>query len=191
MRKMFTSLKGEPDRHGRRAASAGHHPHRQPVVVVRGFLRDEARNGYGSWCVTAAIGSAGSRAEGCQVKREPSVWSSREDRTSPLRRCLGYHRSRLDTPDIASVAALVADRSRAQMLTALMDGRSLTATELAVEADIAASTASSERRTHLGGALGAAILARLFDLRFGWSETGNRLVILSLRGRAFVETLTR
>lgn len=47
------------------------------------------------------------------------------------------------TPQIASVAALLGDPSRSIMLTALMDGRALTATELALEGDITASTASS------------------------------------------------
>jgi DNA-binding transcriptional ArsR family regulator len=46
-------------------------------------------------------------------------------------------------PDIAMVAALVGDPARANMLTALMTGRALTATELAQEAGITASTASS------------------------------------------------
>lgn len=45
--------------------------------------------------------------------------------------------------DITSVAALLADPSRSRMLTALMDGRALTATELALEAGIVPSTASS------------------------------------------------
>jgi DNA-binding transcriptional ArsR family regulator len=46
-------------------------------------------------------------------------------------------------PDIAMVAALVGDPARANMLTALMTGRALTASELAHEAGITASTASS------------------------------------------------
>jgi DNA-binding transcriptional ArsR family regulator len=46
-------------------------------------------------------------------------------------------------PDIAMVAALVGDPARANMLTALMTGRALTATELAQEAGITAPTASS------------------------------------------------
>jgi DNA-binding transcriptional ArsR family regulator len=49
----------------------------------------------------------------------------------------------MDAPDIAAVAALIGDTARARMLTALMGGRALTATELALEADIAPSTASS------------------------------------------------
>jgi len=44
--------------------------------------------------------------------------------------------------DLASIAALVGDPARARMLTALMSGIALTATELALEADVAPSTAS-------------------------------------------------
>jgi hypothetical protein len=48
-----------------------------------------------------------------------------------------------DTPDIVSIAALVADPARAAMLTLRMDGKSNTATEPAVEGDVTPSTASS------------------------------------------------
>src|SRR5215472_14818545 len=51
-----------------------------------------------------------------------------------------------DGPDIAAIAALVGDPARANMLTALMHGQALTATELAQEAGVALSTASG----HLG-----------------------------------------
>src|SRR6188508_2309519 len=46
-------------------------------------------------------------------------------------------------PDIAVVASLVGDPARANMLTALMTGRALTASELAHEAGITPQTASS------------------------------------------------
>lgn len=46
-------------------------------------------------------------------------------------------------PDIAQLAAELGDPSRAQMLTALLGGQALTATELALCADISPSTASS------------------------------------------------
>jgi DNA-binding transcriptional ArsR family regulator len=49
----------------------------------------------------------------------------------------------IDTPDLAAVAALVGDRARGRMLAALMEGRALTATELALEGGVAPSTASS------------------------------------------------
>jgi DNA-binding transcriptional ArsR family regulator len=46
-------------------------------------------------------------------------------------------------PDIAMVASLVGDPARSNMLTALLSGRALTATELAQEAGITPQTASS------------------------------------------------
>jgi DNA-binding transcriptional ArsR family regulator len=49
-------------------------------------------------------------------------------------------------PDIAMVAALVGDPARANILTALLSGRALTASELAQEAGVTPQTASS----HLG-----------------------------------------
>jgi len=57
-----------------------------------------------------------------------------------------------DTPDVASIASLIGDPSRSRMLTALMDGRALTATELALEGGVMPSTASSHlaRLTHAG-----------------------------------------
>ncbi len=51
-----------------------------------------------------------------------------------------------DGPDIARIAALIGDPARANMLTALMTGKALTATELAEEAGVTLQTASS----HLG-----------------------------------------
>jgi DNA-binding transcriptional ArsR family regulator len=46
-------------------------------------------------------------------------------------------------PDIAMIAALVGDPARSNMLTALMTGRALTATELAGQAGVTPQTASS------------------------------------------------
>jgi DNA-binding transcriptional ArsR family regulator len=71
--------------------------------------------------------------------------------------------------DLAGLAALIGDPARARMLTAVMGGKALTATELASEAGVAASTASA----HLAKLTEAQILAiekqgrhryfRLFD----------------------------
>ena len=71
--------------------------------------------------------------------------------------------------DLAGVAALIGDPARARMLTALMGGKALTATELSLEARVTASTASS----HLAKLTAARIVAiekqgrhryfRLFD----------------------------
>jgi len=46
-------------------------------------------------------------------------------------------------PDIALLGALIGDPARANMLTALMSGKALTATELAAEAGVTLQTASS------------------------------------------------
>ena len=57
--------------------------------------------------------------------------------------------------DIASIAALLADPTRAAMLLALSDGRAFTASELAKSARVAPSTASE----HLGRLVEAELLA--------------------------------
>jgi DNA-binding transcriptional ArsR family regulator len=57
-------------------------------------------------------------------------------------------------PDIARTAALIGDPARANMLAALIDGRALTASELAAEAGITKQTASSHlARLSEGGLL--------------------------------------
>ena len=60
-----------------------------------------------------------------------------------------------DGPHIATVAALIGDRARGEMLTALMGGQALTATELAGVADITKQTASA----HLAKLLDAQLVA--------------------------------
>lgn len=56
-------------------------------------------------------------------------------------------------PNIASLASLIGDSARAKMLTALMCGKALTATELAAEADITSQTASSHLSKLVNGQL--------------------------------------
>ncbi|WP_299889457.1 helix-turn-helix transcriptional regulator [uncultured Ruegeria sp.] len=58
-----------------------------------------------------------------------------------------------DGPDIAQMAALIGDPARANMLTALMSGKALTAGELAREAGISPQTASSHLKKLLEGGL--------------------------------------
>lgn len=58
-----------------------------------------------------------------------------------------------DGPNIASVAALIGDPARANILTALMSGKALTASELAGEAGVTAQTASSHLRKLEDGGL--------------------------------------
>lgn len=54
-------------------------------------------------------------------------------------------------PNIAYIANLIGDTARSRMLTALMAGKALTATELSVEADITPQTASSHLNKLLDG----------------------------------------
>ncbi|RWO97527.1 MAG: ArsR family transcriptional regulator [Mesorhizobium sp.] len=56
-------------------------------------------------------------------------------------------------PDIARIASLVGDPARANMLTALMGGRALTASELALEAGVSLPTASSHLSKLMEGGL--------------------------------------
>lgn len=57
-------------------------------------------------------------------------------------------------PNIANIAALIGDPARANILTALMSGKALTATELASEAGVTAQTASSHlKKLEQGGLL--------------------------------------
>lgn len=60
-----------------------------------------------------------------------------------------------DGPNIVGIAALVGDHARAEILTALMTGQALTATELAQVAGVTKQTASA----HLSKLLGAKLLA--------------------------------
>src|SRR6202007_2983981 len=57
-------------------------------------------------------------------------------------------------PDIAMVASLVGDPARSNMLTALMTGRALTASELAHQAGVTPQTASSHLAKLEAGGLG-------------------------------------
>ena len=61
----------------------------------------------------------------------------------------------LDKPALADIAGLIGDPSRAAMLTALLDGRALTASELAHAADIGLPTTS----THLSRLAEAGLIA--------------------------------
>ncbi|NGY03898.1 ArsR/SmtB family transcription factor [Solimonas terrae] len=60
-----------------------------------------------------------------------------------------------DGPNIVGIAALIGDHARAEMLTALMAGQALTATELATVAGVTKQTASA----HLAKLLDAQLLA--------------------------------
>ncbi len=87
----------------------------------------------------------------------------------------------LDPESVARYAALLADRSRAAMCLALMDGRAWTAGELARAAGIAAPTATE----HLNILVGAGLLAeqrqgRHRYVRLASAETARLLESLSV-----------
>lgn len=65
------------------------------------------------------------------------------------------------TPDVADIAAIFADRARAQMFGALIDGRRLPASRLAAEAGVSAATASGHlRRMLAAGMVGVEVSGR-------------------------------
>ena len=63
----------------------------------------------------------------------------------------------VDGPYIAEAASLIGNPARANILTALLDGRARTATELGLAAGVAPSTASGHLGKLLGGSLVSAI----------------------------------
>lgn len=102
-------------------------------------------------------------------------------------------------PSIATVAAVIGDPARANMLSALMDGRALTMSELALAAGVTLSTSSSHlarlqearlvesekqgkhRYFRLAGADVATVLEQLMDLA---QRTGHRRVRTGPRDEA-------
>jgi DNA-binding transcriptional ArsR family regulator len=116
--------------------------------------------------------------------------------------------------DVAAVAALIGERARAAVLMALADGRVHSATTLADEAGVAQSTLSvhlahleplgvvldrrgrrplvrycvdgSERRPHIAGAVGAALL-ELFVARRWVTRVARRVVRVTTSGRTAFE----
>jgi DNA-binding transcriptional ArsR family regulator len=81
-----------------------------------------------------------------------------------------------DGPSIAPVAALAGDPARANMLSALMSGKALTASELASEAGITAQTASSHlAKLESGGLIGAVKQGRHRYFRLAGSDVAEML----------------
>jgi DNA-binding transcriptional ArsR family regulator len=94
-----------------------------------------------------------------------------------------YHRTMKDGPHIARIAALIGDRARAEILTALMAGEALTATELAAVADVTKQTISA----HLAKLVDAKLLAVVSQGRHRYFRLADRDVaglIESLMGVA-------
>ncbi len=64
-----------------------------------------------------------------------------------------YDRSMESLPNVANIAALIADPARAAILNALLDGRAWTATELSIEAGVTPQTTSGHLAKLLDGAM--------------------------------------
>lgn len=79
---------------------------------------------------------------------------------------------------LAEAAALIGDPARANMLDALMDGRALTATELAYAARISASTTSA----HLAKLVGANLVSVVVQGRHRYFRIASPLVAQTLEG---------
>ena len=82
-------------------------------------------------------------------------------------------------PNIASIAALIGDPARANMLTALMDGRALTVSELANAGGVALPTASGHlTRLEQAGLLAAEKQGRHRYLRLSGADVADTLEAL-------------
>lgn len=87
----------------------------------------------------------------------------------------------MDDVDLASAARLIGDRSRATMLNALMDGRALTAGELASIAGIGAPAASAHLSKMLdGGFVALAAQGRHRYYRIASVDVANALEALAV-----------
>src|SRR5207253_3054773 len=115
--------------------------------------------------------------------------------TRTLRR---RHNRAVQHQRVAATAAMLADTSRAAMVLALMDGRSRSAKKLALDVDLTALESSrrplfrcctdwTERRPHVAGALGAALLRRYKDERWLVAVEDSRKLVVTPQGHsAFV-----
>lgn len=86
--------------------------------------------------------------------------------------------------EIAKIAALIGDKTRAAMLIALMEGRALTAGELALRANISAQTASN----HLKKMLDAKLIIRVSTpTRYRYYKLATPLVAKRLNHLAYLQ----
>jgi DNA-binding transcriptional ArsR family regulator len=90
-------------------------------------------------------------------------------------------------PLIAEIAALVGEPARATMLSALLDGRALTAGELAFAARVTPQTAS----THLARLTEAGLISAIRDGRHRYFRLGSPTVVEMLNGIVAVSLETR
>ena len=90
-------------------------------------------------------------------------------------------------PMIAEIAALVGDPARATMVSSLLDGRALTASQLAVAAHVTPQTAS----THLAKLTGAGLLLMVRDGRHRHFRLASSTVVEMIEGIVAVALLQR
>ncbi|HEX7389469.1 MAG TPA: helix-turn-helix domain-containing protein [Acidiphilium sp.] len=88
-------------------------------------------------------------------------------------------------PNIAAIAALIADPARATILAVLLDGKALPAGELAYAAGVTAQTASS----HLGRMLDGGLLACETEGRHRYYRLAGPLVAEALEGLAAISAV--
>ena len=98
--------------------------------------------------------------------------------SGPLHRLGCYTGDMITGPLIAEIASLVGEPARATMLSALLDGRALTATELAYAAHVTPQTAS----THLAKLTEASLLSVFRDGRHRYFRLASPKVALMLDG---------
>lgn len=89
-----------------------------------------------------------------------------------------YRRSVVSDPDVASIAVLIGDPARSRILLALMGGRALTATELALQADVTPQTASA----HLSKLTAARLLHKHSQGRHRYFQLASAAVAELLEG---------
>ena len=88
--------------------------------------------------------------------------------------------------ELASVATLLGDPTRAKMLTDLMDGRAWTATEMAIAGGVSASTASS----HLARLSKAGVLTVRRQGRYRYYSIASREVAAAIEGLTSLAAMT-
>src|SRR5215469_13149849 len=98
-----------------------------------------------------------------------------------------YIRGMNTGPLIAKIAALVAEPARASMLSALVDGRALTAGELAYAARVTPQTAS----THLARLTEAGLLSPMREGRHRYFRLASPNVVVMLDGIVTVALANR
>jgi DNA-binding transcriptional ArsR family regulator len=95
-------------------------------------------------------------------------------------------------PDISRIAALIGDPARANMLAALIDGRALTASELAAEAGVTKQTASSHlAQLSKGGLLAFESQGRHRYFRLAGEDVGDALESLMVLSHTRSPSRTR